>query len=230
MNPPTKPPSAAALSIPAPMAASPGAGHRTEMPRRPTDYGIPPARRAGNGDTSAGAPSSGSGPAPTPAKDSDMRRLLVGREIALAGEIRSCDLVLVEGIVEARLTDGRVLEITESGLFKGSAEIDEADISGRFQGKLMVRGRLRVRNSGRIEGTVRYGELEVENGGQLVGNLRVFGEPEDSEVPEAVELPKVLASASARPRPVETPEPGPAEPPSDQGFDDQSFGNQSASA
>ena len=58
-------------------------------------------------------------------------------------------------------------QIAESGLFKGSVEIDEADIGGRFEGDITVRGTLKVRASGRITGTIRYGQLEVEQGGRL---------------------------------------------------------------
>lgn len=104
----------------------------------------------------------------------EMRKLIVGRDISLSGEIASCDMLVVEGTVEAKLRDGRTIEIAESGLFKGSVEIDEADIGGRFEGDITVRGTLKVRASGRITGTIRYGQLEVEQGGQLTGAIEVL--------------------------------------------------------
>lgn len=104
----------------------------------------------------------------------EMRKLIVGRDISLSGEITACDVLVVEGTVEAKLRDGRNIEIAESGLFKGSVEIDEADIGGRFEGDLIVRGRLRVRATGRINGSIRYSELEVEAGGQLIGEIQVL--------------------------------------------------------
>ncbi len=33
-----------------------------------------------------------------------------------------------------------------------------------------------VRATGRITGKVRFGELEIERGGQIVGDVQVFGE------------------------------------------------------
>ena len=99
------------------------------------------------------------------------RRLSVGRDITLTGEITACDQLVVEGRVEARLSECRSIEIFDTGVFKGSAEIDEADIGGRFEGDLSVRGRLRVRATGLISGSVRYGELEVEAGGRIVGTI-----------------------------------------------------------
>ena len=101
----------------------------------------------------------------------EMRKLIVGRDIALTGEISACDYLVVEGTVEARVREGRHIEIAETGLFRGTVEIDEADIAGRFEGDIMVRGRLRIRGTGRIDGKIQYGELEVENGGHLEGEI-----------------------------------------------------------
>lgn len=103
-----------------------------------------------------------------------LRKLIVGREISLSGDITACDILVVEGNIEATLRDGRHLEITEAGHFKGSVEIDEADIAGKFEGSLTVRGRLKLRSTGQIEGTLSYGEIEVEAGGRLIGELKVL--------------------------------------------------------
>ncbi len=87
---------------------------------------------------------------PNPVKrDSETRKLIVGREISLSGEITACDRLVVEGSVEANLANCRDIDIAESGLFKGSASIDDAEIRGRFEGTLNVRRRLLIRASGR---------------------------------------------------------------------------------
>ena len=41
--------------------------------------------------------------------------------------------------------------------------------------KTLILG-LVVRATGRITGKVRFGELEIERGGQIIGDLQVFGE------------------------------------------------------
>lgn len=102
------------------------------------------------------------------------KRLTVGRDIALNGAITACDVLVVEGKVEASLTDCRSIEIAESGSFKGSAEIDSAEIAGRYDGELTVRDRLLVRGSGKISGKIRYGRLEVEIGGEVNGDVQVM--------------------------------------------------------
>ena len=107
--------------------------------------------------------------------DASSKRLVVGEGLSLSGEITSCDVLVVAGKVEAKLTDGKLLEINESGQFRGSVEIENADIAGRYDGQLIVHGRLTVRSTGRISGMVKYGELEVSAGGQSIGEMQVTG-------------------------------------------------------
>jgi cytoskeletal protein CcmA (bactofilin family) len=110
--------------------------------------------------------------------DVNTSKLIVGRDIILHGEIRACQNLVVEGRVEAALTDCRSIEIAASGVFKGSAHIQTADISGRFEGDLVVTNRLIVRSTGRIVGTIRYGQLEIERGGVVSGQIEVLASNE----------------------------------------------------
>jgi cytoskeletal protein CcmA (bactofilin family) len=129
---------------------------RPEAPRRMADIPGPNRRPMGAGDSS------------------DDKKLIVGRDICLTGEISSCDRLIVEGTVEASLTNARSIDIAESGLFKGSAEIDEASINGRFEGKLAVHGRLLVRSQGRVSGDIAYESLVIEHGGLIEGRVEIL--------------------------------------------------------
>ena len=108
----------------------------------------------------------------TAKRDADTRKLIVGREISLSGEITACDRLVVEGSVEANLANCRDIDIAESGLFKGSASIDDAEVRGRFEGTLNVRRRLLIRATGKVTGNVRYGQIEIECGGQISGDVQ----------------------------------------------------------
>lgn len=144
-----------------PDAAARNMGPANAMPaRRPVDVSHSASSRRGNDRGMDGAE----------------RKLTVGRGLSLSGEITACDVLVVEGKVEAKLTDGKLLEITESGQFKGSVEIENADIAGRYDGQLVVHGRLTVRGTGRVSGMVKYGELEINAGGQIIGELQVVGD------------------------------------------------------
>lgn len=105
--------------------------------------------------------------------------MIVGREIRLKGEITDCDLLVVEGTIEASIV-ARAVEIAIGGSYTGSANVEEAEIAGRFSGELSVSGLLRVTARGRVDGTIRYGRLEVAAGGTLAGTLSVLQPPEES--------------------------------------------------
>ena len=112
--------------------------------------------------------------APTASVQEGGSKLTVGPNIKLKGvEITDCDTLVVEGLVEATM-DSRVMQIAEQGAFKGSAEIDVAEIRGEFNGNLTVRQKLVIYSTGKVTGTIRYGKLVIEEGGQLAGEI-LFG-------------------------------------------------------
>ena len=107
-------------------------------------------------------------------------KLTVGPNIKLKGvEITDCDTLVVEGTVEATM-DSRVMHITEIGAFKGSADIDFAEIHGEFNGDLTVRQKLVIYATGRVTGKIRYGKVVIQEGGQLMGDIQ-FGAAIDTK-------------------------------------------------
>jgi cytoskeletal protein CcmA (bactofilin family) len=129
---------------------------RPEIPKRPLEI---PTR----GSSSPSRPS-GSG------RNAEGKKLTVGRDITLKGEIGSCDILVVEGVVEAQIKDCSRLEVSEGGCFIGSAQVDEAEISGKFEGELTA-GRVVVVHSAEIDGKITYGALQIENGARIKGAL-----------------------------------------------------------
>jgi cytoskeletal protein CcmA (bactofilin family) len=119
----------------------------------------------------------------------DVRKLIVGREIVLSGEISACDHLIVEGTVEASVKDCHRLEVSESGLFRGTVEIHEADIAGRFEGQVTVQGRLFIRATGKVDGAVQYGELAVEAGGMLDGQIHSHAKAPAKPGPKLADAP-----------------------------------------
>ena len=159
-NSASSPSSAASDSKGSAMSAStpprtPGQGFVPEIPRRSAADipGAPPRRPS------------------TPRGNEESKRLLVGKEISLSGEITACDSLVVEGTVQATLEHSQSLEVTETGLFKGKVTIEEAIIAGRFEGELSVRGTLSVKSTGVLDGKVRFNKLEVELGGVIKGDI-----------------------------------------------------------
>ena len=141
-------------------------------PNSPTNTAAVPHASSNTAPTSTPASASGA-PAGNPSREGGSK-LTVGPNIKLKGvEITDCDTLVVEGTVEATM-DSRLMQISESGAFKGSAEIDIAEIHGVFDGNLTVRQKLVIYATGKVTGKIRYGKLVIEEGGQLAGEI-VFG-------------------------------------------------------
>lgn len=111
--------------------------------------------------------------AATPVNRPNAKRVLtVGPDIQMKGDISSCDRVVIEGMVDAAMKDVHTVELAETGSLKGTAEVEDAEISGSFEGDIVVRGKLTIYASGRVRGNVTYGEIEIQRGGQISGNIR----------------------------------------------------------
>ena len=147
---------------------------RVELPTGPGGKVATPA--AGAAETAVSPPATQSEP------DRYGKRLIVGEGIRLSGEISSCDRLVVEGEVEVTLNDTLALEIARGGRFTGGCEVEEADISGTYEGDLTVRKRLCVRSTGKLTGTIRYSQLELERGGQIAGNISVISHERDGSI------------------------------------------------
>ena len=109
------------------------------------------------------------------------RILTVGNDILLKGEIATCDRLVIEGKVDATLNDVHTVEIAETGSFKGTAQIEDAEISGLFEGELVVKNRLVIYSTGIVRGKISYGEIEIERGGELSGEIKLGGTAEKAQ-------------------------------------------------
>jgi len=183
------------------MAMSPNFFNKRETEPATARHVVPlPTQGAGYGAPSAAATQSVTSPAVVAVNNVSVSapvggsKLIVGPNIKLKGvEITDCDTLVVEGLVEATM-DSRVMEIAEQGAFKGSAEIDVAEIYGQFDGNLTVRQKLVIYATGKVTGKIRYGKVVIEEGGQLTGDIQ-FGA---THSPRAGSLDKPALSVAGR--------------------------------
>jgi len=168
-------------------------GPATQTTERVSLYGNPAATAHTRSDANSSAATGDAKPATdTPpaharvasvtqvsADDNGGNSLVVGPNVKLKGaEIDDCDILVVEGRVEATM-DSRVLRVAENGAFAGKVGIDVAEIRGRFDGELTARSQLIIHATGRVSGTIRYGKILVEEGGELSGDVRALSSERD---------------------------------------------------
>lgn len=147
---------------------------RTSMP-----FPTPPRRAIDTASPPGSAPVAPVAPvipaaSVAPASRRQESTLTVGQNISLTGQISACDVLIVEGHVEASISC-RLIEIAPGGVFNGKAEVDTAEVNGRIEGELVVKQLLRVHAGGQVDGCIRYGTLEVSPGGRLAGDVATRG-------------------------------------------------------
>jgi cytoskeletal protein CcmA (bactofilin family) len=106
-------------------------------------------------------------------------------------EISDCDVLIVEGHVEATV-HSKAMQIAKPGTLKGVAVIDVAEIDGDFSGELTAHAKLIVRGTGRVSGKIRYGRLIVADGGEISGDVQ--------RIDSATDAPVKTAAPVARPQ------------------------------
>jgi cytoskeletal protein CcmA (bactofilin family) len=162
------PPEAEAVGPPEP-AEPPEPLEPRPLPRRPLQ---PAMRTLGNGtpldlNRRHGEPAAQRDAQPVVRE----KTLVIGKEVELSGEIKACQRLIVEGHVQVSSSDCRHLLIGPTGVFRGRIEVGEAEVFGRFDGELVARERLIVRSSGHVAGTIRYGAIVVDAGGEISGEI-----------------------------------------------------------
>ena len=154
-----------------PAGPTPPAG--TAIPPRPPQMGAPMGGPMGGPGGMPGAPQPGGMPRPGV---QDRRTLVVGRGISLQGTVSDAERLVVEGTVESQMIQATELSVSQTGVFKGEVQVEDAEIAGVFDGTLTARGMLVIRGTGRIVGVARCRRLMVEDGGQLSGRMEMLGD------------------------------------------------------
>lgn len=156
----------------------------------------------------------------------DANRLYIGEGVAIKGEISVPDTLVVCGSVEGDVSVGNLV-VGNTGAIKGRITVAEnAEISGKVFDKLDVKCLLILRSTGRVDGNISYGLLQIEQGASIAGGLSST-EYRPEQKPPKVELypkpeqkpaqpAKLEAARSAKPASLSglEPLPTPAAPPS----------------
>ncbi|NHN94165.1 polymer-forming cytoskeletal protein [Acetobacter thailandicus] len=106
----------------------------------------------------------------------EQRTLVVGRGISVQGTVQEAERLVVEGTVESSMIAAKELIVMPGGLFRGSVEVESAEVAGTVDGTLTARGSLSLRATGRLLGKAACRRLKVEDGGQITGQLEMLSD------------------------------------------------------
>ena len=110
-------------------------------------------------------------PSPAPLAHSKYQgKASIGEGVHVKGDVHDCSQVDVHGLMEGEI-EADILIIHEKGSVKGVIKADRAEIHGAADGDVTISNRLEIRATGLVSGNVNYGELSVEAGGRITGQL-----------------------------------------------------------
>ena len=152
-----------------------------------------------------------------------VREVFLGPEIVLSGELKSCGTLVAEGMVDGSRIECQKFILGSTGSCKGEVQTESAVISGRFEGRLIVRSRLLIKSGGQVRGSVQYGQVEIEPGGELQGDMVVHpaSKPAAQDELDILDIPARPNSARAIGKSVSLPHKLPAAIPN--GIDDRAI-------
>lgn len=94
----------------------------------------------------------------------------IGKGVTVKGEIEVPEVLVVEGTVEGSV-EARSLRIGAEGVVKGHVAVDDAEVHGKLADEVEIKELLHVRATGRIEGNVSCGDVQVEKGAVIAGGV-----------------------------------------------------------
>ena len=108
---------------------------------------------------------------PRPVSVPDTNRLVIGEGVTIKGEIGVPDTLIVYGVLEGDASVG-TLVVGETGVVRGRIVVAQnADVSGKVFERLDVKCLLTFHASGRVNGNVSYGMLQIEQGACIAGGI-----------------------------------------------------------
>jgi cytoskeletal protein CcmA (bactofilin family) len=96
--------------------------------------------------------------------------IFIGDGVIFKGSIKAPNQAIISGKFDGEL-DARDVLIGASGVVTGKTTAQFVDVKGELNESVTSRELLIVRGTGRVRGTVTYGEIEIERGGQVKGDM-----------------------------------------------------------
>jgi cytoskeletal protein CcmA (bactofilin family) len=127
-----------------------------------------------------------------------------GEGVVFKGSITAPEKIVVHGSVEGEVV-ARELLVGPTGTITGKVSVDQAFIRGKIFDRIEAKVCLSLRKTGRIEGSTIYGEIEIEKGGVLSGEVATTKGTEGyraTPIPKIQTLPlppHVVSSSNAAP-------------------------------
>ncbi|MDX2202559.1 MAG: polymer-forming cytoskeletal protein [Hyphomicrobiaceae bacterium] len=97
--------------------------------------------------------------------------LIIADGTILQGEVKNCRKLEVFGYVDGRVATD-TLVVHQGGRCFGTVKAGNADVHGTLQGTIGIKELIHIHPTGDVSGTVRYGRMAMDMGGNLSAEVR----------------------------------------------------------
>ena len=102
--------------------------------------------------------------------DNSKSSLMIGEGVILTGTIKADNEVTVKGTIDGDV-ECNIVTINKTGNVKGNIKTNNMIIEGKANGELNVKNILNIKSEGSVIGKIFYGEIQIEKGGKLSGEI-----------------------------------------------------------
>lgn len=96
---------------------------------------------------------------------------IIGPSVKVDGTFNGEGDLIVQGIFVGKLTTKKNLKVGSSAVVEANIKANNAFISGKVKGNIVVKGKLEITGTGVIDGDVQAQILSVESGAIIKGNI-----------------------------------------------------------
>ena len=96
--------------------------------------------------------------------------LMIGEGVTITGTIKADNEVNIQGTIDGDI-DCNSVTINESGNVKGKVKTEIMTVEGKVEGEVHINSLLHIKSKGSVSGKIFYGEIEIDSGGKLSGEI-----------------------------------------------------------
>jgi len=102
--------------------------------------------------------------------DNSESSLMIGEGVIITGTIMANSKVIIQGTVDGDI-ECNSITISKSGNVKGKIKTDSITVEGKTEGEINAEDVLIIKSKGHVSGKVFYGEIQIEEGGKISGEI-----------------------------------------------------------
>jgi cytoskeletal protein CcmA (bactofilin family) len=102
--------------------------------------------------------------------DNSNSSLMIGEGVIITGTIKANSKVTIQGTVDGDI-ECNSITISKSGNVKGKIKTDTIAVEGKAEGEINADDVLNIKSMGHVSGKVFYGEIQIEEGGKISGEI-----------------------------------------------------------